>query len=231
MRQLVIVFDSVRYDQFLWTDAPNLKSLGGVHKAYSHGRWTRPSMVSLLSGYLPHCPEIRSPWEPSWAYLNYGEEPRYFFNTSPWCQHLFPLKGTEVIYDPPRQAKVIVEDLIETSFETAIVLFSETHMHYWFGEETEEDKELNKRVWDFNHKPTYSPAEDFDIPVTMKLKQRRAIKYLDEQLKPLLDCFKGKVYFTSDHGELFGEYHRIGHDPSFPYHIKLFEVPLIVGEI
>ena len=63
-----------------------------------------------------------------------------------------------------------------------------------------------------------------------KLRQLKAIEYLDALMGKLLDSFTGKVYYTSDHGELLGEAHRIGHDPSFPPHKKLFEVPLIVGE-
>ena len=226
MRELVIVFDSVRYDQMVAADAPNLKSVGKVHKAYSHGRWTRPSMTSLLSGYLPWCPEVKNPWEPSWAYLNFGEEPRYFFNTTPWCQHLFPLKGTEIPYDPARQAKTIVEDVIKTDFGTAVILFSETHLHYWYGKEDEGTFRFKNWVWRYNKGRT-----DPLLPDMAKVRQIKAIEYLDSLMGKLLDSFTGKVYFTSDHGELLGEEHRIGHSPSFPHHKKLFEVPLIVGEI
>jgi len=227
MRELLIVFDSVRYDQFLWSNAENLKSLGKVHRAYSHGRWTRPSMASILSGYLPYSPEVKNPWEPSWAYLNFGGSPRYFFNTSPWCRHMEPIKGMCLNYDPPRQAKKIVYEMTRTNnVPMMIVLFTETHAHYWFEEETEEDREFSKEMWNYNH-----GEDNPDLPERAMLKQIESIEYLDELLKPLLDGFKGRVYFTSDHGELFGEHHRIGHDPSFPHDKKLFEVPLIVGEI
>lgn len=226
MRELVIVFDSVRYDQMINADAPNLKSVGKVHKAYSHGRWTRPSMTSLLSGYLPWRPEVENPWEPSWAYLNFGEEPRYFFNTSPWCRHLFPLKGIEIPYDPARQAKTIVEDAVKTDFGTAVILFSETHLNYWCVEEDEDAISFKIRVREYNK---FLP--DPDLPEEARLRQIQAIEYLDALMGKLLDSFTGKVYFTSDHGELLGEEHRIGHNPSMPHHRKLFEVPLIVGEI
>jgi len=226
MRELVIVFDSVRYDQFEKADAANLKSLGPLHKAYSHGRWTRPSMASLLSGYLPYCPEVKSPWEPSWAYLNFGEEPRYFFNTSPWCHHLSPLKGEEVFYDPPGQAPRIVEDAAEILFGTAVVLLSETHVNYCFRGEENENEELAKRIWGFNH-----GVDDPELGDLAKLKQIEAIEYLDGLVGGLLDSFSGRVYFTSDHGELFGRGHHIGHDPSAPFNELLFEVPLIVGEV
>lgn len=226
MRELVIVFDSVRYDQMVRADAPNLKSVGKVHKAYSHGRWTLPGMTSLLSGYLPWCPEVKSPWEPSWAYLNFGEEPRYFFNTSPWCRHLFPLKGTEIPYDPARQAETIVEDVAKTDFGTAVVLFSETHLHYWYGEEDEDAISFKIRVREYN-----KGSPDPGLPEEAKVRQIKAIEYLDSLVGKLLDSFTGKVYFTSDHGELLGEEHRIGHDPRMPHHRMLFEVPLIVDEI
>jgi len=225
MRELVIVFDSVRYDQMVEADAPNLKSVGKMNKAYSHGRWTRPGMTSLLSGYLPWCPEVKNPWEPSWAYLNFGEEPRYFFNTSPWCLHLSPIKGTEIPYDPARQAKNIVEDIIKTDFGTAVVLLSETHINYWCEEEDKEAISFKNRAWKYN-----KGLPDPDLPGEAKLRQIKAIEYLDTLMGKILDSFTGKVYYTSDHGELLGEDHRIGHDPSFVFHEKLFEVPLIVGE-
>ena len=226
MRELIIVFDSVRYDQMVAADAPNLKSVGEVHKAYSHGRWTRPGMTSLLSGYLPWCPEVENPWEPSWAYLNFGEEPRYFFNTSPWCLRLFPMKGRGIPYDPPRQAKTIVEDVIKTDFGTAVILFTETHINYWYEEEGEDAISFKNRVWEYN-----KGSPDPWLPDVAKIRQIQVIEYLDALMGKLLDSFTGKVYFTSDHGELLGENHRIGHDPSFPHHKMLFEVPLIVGEI
>ncbi len=222
-----MVFDSVRYDQMVKANAPNLKSVGKVHKAYSYGRWTRPGMTALLSGYLSWCPEVKNPWEPSWAYLNFGEEPRYFFNTTPWCRHLFPLKGTEIPYDPARQAKTIIEDVAKTDFGIAVVLLSETHLNYWYEEEEDEEAIRFKiRVRDYN-----KGLPDPGLPEEAKLRQIKVIEYLDALMGKLLDSFTGKVYFTSDHGELLGEEHRIGHDPSFPHHTKLFEVPLIVGEI
>ena len=226
MRELIIVFDSVRYEQMVAADAPNLKSVGKVHKAYSHGRWTRPSMTSLLSGYLPWCPEIENPWEPSWDYYRFGKDWRYFFNTSPWCHQMYPMKGAELFYDPPRQAPVIVEDVIKTDFGTAIILFSETHLHYWYREEDEDAISFKNRVREYN-----MDVPDPHLPDVAKIRQIQAIEYLDSLVGNLLDSFTGKVYFTSDHGELLGERHRIGHDPSFPHHKMLFEVPLIVGEI
>jgi len=136
------------------------------------------------------------------------------------------LKGTEILYDPPRQAKTIVEDVIKTDFGTAVILFSETHLNYWCVEEDEDAISFKIRVREYN-----KDLPDRYLPNVAKVRQIKAIEYLDSLMGKLLDSFTGKVYFTSDHGELLGERHYIGHDPSMPHHKKLFEVPLIVGEI
>ena len=137
-----------------------------------------------------------------------------------------PIKGAEIPYDPARQAKTIVEDIIKTDFGAAVVLFSETHLNYWYEEEEDEDAvKFKNRAWEYN-----KGLPDPDLPEMARLRQLKTIEYLDALMGKLLDSFTGKVYYTSDHGELLGEDHRIGHDPSFPHHVKLFEVPLIVGE-
>jgi len=226
MREMVIVFDSVRYDQFVEADAPNLKSVGKTRRAYTHGRWTRPSMASILSGYLPYCPEESNPWRPSWVYMDFGEEPRVFFNTSPWCTHLHPIKAMSWDYENPRSGAKIIQDMIKARCGTAVALLSETHVPYSHRGLPDENADLDKRIWNYNH-----GEEDPELPDAARRAQREAIEYLDALMGPLLDSFTGKVYFTSDHGELLGEDHKIGHDPSFPHHKKLFEVPLIVGEM
>jgi len=183
-------------------------------------------MTALLSGYLSWCPEVQNPWKPSWAYLNFGEPPRGFFNTSPWCQYLSPINGEEIPYAPARQAKTILEDVAKTDFSTTVIFLSETHLNYWCEEEDEDAINFKNRTLEYN-----KGLPDPGLPEEAKLRQTKAIEYLDALMGKLLDSFTGKVYFTSDHGELLGEEHRIGHDPSFPHHTKLFEVPLIAGEI
>ncbi|MFB0543792.1 MAG: sulfatase-like hydrolase/transferase [Candidatus Bathyarchaeia archaeon] len=226
MRELVIVFDSVRYDLFMEADAPNLKSLGKVHRAYSHGSWTRPSMSSILSGYLPSCPEVENPWEPQWIMLKFvGGGRRVFYNSNAWMHKTHPLEGVERYYPVPYSAQSIVEDALEEveDLSLAVLFFMETHTPYSVREE--DTTELLRRIWKYN-----VGGEDPHLASEMWNRQKKAVEYLDNLIKPLLDLEDTRIVFTSDHGELFGEHHRLGHDPSLPFHIKLFEVPLIVSE-
>lgn len=206
--------------------AYNLKGLGEVHLAYSHARWTKPSMSSILSGYLPRCREVENPWEPSWVLMDFRGGRRIFFNTSPWMHRAKPMEGEERWYDPPRQGENVMRDIAAADFDLGVAIFSETHINYRFSERTEFDDVLNKRIGGFNE-----GADDYRIMELARKRQLNAIAYLDGLFEIVLDRYHGKVYCTSDHGELFGEHHLIGHDPSFPHHDRLFEVPLIVGEV
>ena len=226
MRELVIVFDSVRYDLFMEANAPNLKSLGKVHRAYSHGSWTRPSMSSLLSGYLPSCPEVKNPWEPQWIMLKFVEGGRrVFYNSNAWMHNVHPLDGVERYYPDPYSAQSMVGDVLEEveGLSLAVFLFMETHIAYSYREE--DTSEIFRRVWRYNQ-----GEEDPLLVSEMWNRQKKAVDYLDNLIKPLLDLEDTRIVFTSDHGELFGEHHRLGHDPTLPFDVKLFEVPLIVGE-
>jgi arylsulfatase A-like enzyme len=52
--QILIVFDSLRWDIFKKADVPFLKSLGKWRKAYSPGTYTLPAHISFFAGKLPH---------------------------------------------------------------------------------------------------------------------------------------------------------------------------------
>jgi arylsulfatase A-like enzyme len=51
--QILIVFDSLRWDIFKQSDAPFLKSLGRWKKAYTQGTYTLPAHMSFFIGKLP----------------------------------------------------------------------------------------------------------------------------------------------------------------------------------
>ena len=65
----------------------------------------------------------------------------------------------------------------------------------------------------------------------LRMRQVRAVKYLDTVVEELFDTVPKNTYITilSDHGELFGEEGYFGHGPI--QHEKVFEVPFIEGKL
>jgi len=231
MRDLVIILDSVRYDRFVEAYAPELKRLGEVHKAYSHGTWTRPSVVSMLSSYLPQS-EIGQLYKPSWIMLDKvmfhdREVPAYFLNANAWMHRMAPSSYIEKWYPEPFSAGEMIRDakrIMESHSEFFVVmLLVETHEPYSY-KPSKNDLEVIKLFKDYNN------GEENEAPRIAAQRQREAISYLSVLLSPLLDI-PDRVIVTSDHGDLMGEHRKIGHDPTFPFHIKLLEVPLMVSRI
>lgn len=228
MRDLLIILDSVRYDRFM--EATHELKRGRVYKAYAHGRWTRPSVSSMLSGYLPQS-EYGQPYVPCWVMLDSfmfhnQEVPAWFLNNNAWMHNMEPRSYIEKWYPDLCSACDMVIEALKimnsgSGFFVAILL-TETHVPYKF--DLEEDPKLFMKLCE-----SYNKGEDNDAPQVAAERQRRAIAYLDTVLKPLLDI-PDKVIVTSDHGDLQGENHRIGHDPSFEFDIKLLEVPLVIKE-
>ena len=228
MKHLLIVFDSVRYDRFMKAYAPNLKSLGRVVKAYSHGRWTRPSMTSILSGYLPRS-ELGQIYKPSGIMC--GREmfhnqniPSFFIHSNAWVYRMHPSRYVEKFFDicMAREMVAYTLKIMETHKNYFIcILFTETHIPYTnnFDKNTETFIKMVEK---------YNKGIDNNADKTAIKRQIKMIEYLDKTIKPLLS-HPEKIIFTSDHGELQGEHHLVGHDPTYPFHIKLFEVPLIIS--
>jgi len=230
MRDLLIILDSVRYDRFMEAEAPELKSLGTVHKAYSHGTWTRPSVVSMLSGYLPQS-EAGQLYKPSWVMLSpevfhERQVKSYFLNANAWVHNMQPRRYVEKWYPEPFSAPRMVKDakkIMESNREFFVaMLIVETHVPYDYkpSKSSKEIVELFK---------AYNEGKDNDAPRIARERQKEAISYVSKLLEPLFSL-ADRIIVTSDHGDLQGENGLIGHDPTFGFHIKLVEVPLIVSQ-
>lgn len=229
MRDLFIIFDSVRYDRYIESDTPVLDSLGLPVEAWSHGTWTRPSVVSMLSGYLPTS-ELGQPYKPSWVMLSPQvfhdhEVPAFFLNGNAWVKNMNPRRYQDRFYPEPYSADEMIKaalKIMETHNEFFIImLFVETHVPYSFqpGEDQSEVADLFK---------AYNQGENNTAPSVAAIRSRRSIEYLDGLIEPLLD-YPNRVIFTSDHGDLQGETKHIGHDPSMPFDPCLLRVPLVMG--
>jgi hypothetical protein len=69
---LFVTLDACRYDTTLAAHIPNLRALGPIRRAGTHGTYTLPSHMSFFMGYLPavidaphdpfYTPEVRQMW-------------------------------------------------------------------------------------------------------------------------------------------------------------------------
>jgi len=234
IRDLLIMFDSVRYDRFVEAHTPILDSLGEAALAYTHGTWSRPSMMSILSGYLPYNKKYKNPYSMTHKLLGSGmcggkEVSSFFFNANDWMLHAGPKAYQEITGFGSFPAKKMVEgakELMEREKEFFIaMIFPESHLIYEYQPEPDPVKKRVVQLFgDFNK------GQDNDAPAVAAERSRKVISHLDQVIKPLLPLAE-RVIFTSDHGDLMGEHHLIGHDPGYPFHEVLLKVPLIIGDL
>jgi len=97
--RLVVVLDSVGYRTFLKANIPNMKSVGEVHLAYSHGSWTLPSFASMFVGIFPAC-SIQNCYHrrlinPEPFFLRKNKA--VVFTSNPWVEILAKSLGAKVI--------------------------------------------------------------------------------------------------------------------------------------
>jgi len=226
MNDLIIIFDAVGYEVFRDSYAINLKKLGKLCKAYSLGRNTVSSMAAILSGYLPYSEygQIYDPGDIFWSKSREGYFTAFFY-TNVWVHWLASaVRGVDlssfyngVEYRAETMVKHAFQELSSRMPFFSIIFFTDTH-----GDFPSIDQ---REVYAYNR------GEEVDgIVEEVKSAQMRAVEKLDRAVRPLLSLKNTRIIFTSDHGALLGEHHRIGHDPSYPWHVKLIEVPLIIGE-
>lgn len=225
MKDLLLIFDSVRYDLFNQVHSGE----GTLYKAYSHGTWTRPSIASILSGYLPTS-DYGQPYKPSWVMCSpqmFHDQPipAWFLNANAWVKNMQPRNYVEKEHLQPHSAPLMMEEAekIMNSHKRFFVamLLVETHVPY--NHTSKIDGKARGQLI-----KKYNLGEDNDAPLLARKWQKEAITYLLKLSKPLLNL-ADRTFYTSDHADLMGDgLHLIGHDPTYPFHIKLLEVPLVV---
>lgn len=124
---IVIVLDSVGYKTFLKADIPNMKSIGEVHLAYSHGSWTLPSFASMFAGIFPACSI------PNCSHRKLINPDPYFlvknrfkvFTNNPWIEVLAGKLGGKVVkINSTRDVLKYINDV-----DNAFIHVMETHFH------------------------------------------------------------------------------------------------------
>lgn len=231
-----ITLESIRYDMFKDTYTPNMDSIGECHKAFSIADWTLPSVMSMMTGILPHSElgqHIREMfiknnvivnegfWIPS-SFSNMGYNT--YANVSViWLNMINRGWNDFHMEEGYENSKNIIEyskKMVEPFFFYAHI--GDTHMPY--GGNLIEKETIDR----------YNSGENiinYERMLALKKAQSEALKRVDKNIGELLESTKTgtKIIITSDHGELFGEDHKFGHGCHF--HRKVFEVPLIMGEI
>jgi len=215
-KEVLVVLESVGYDLFMEVQPNNIMSLGEVHKAYSHGCWTLPSMIAIWTGHLPTC-SIRTCYhhellQPNPFFMEELTKTRYvyLYTANGWLTpFMYEVRRSGYfpkLYDNHACVQEIISSILSTTVAPffALTLLTETHTPY----NTEKEQ-------------TFKDTKDMD---ELRERQIKALEYLDEQLEPLI---KGNfnLIITSDHGENF-ELGNYGHQLK-EFRPKLMEVPLV----
>ena len=82
--QVLIVFDSLRWDIFKKSEASFLKGLGTWKKAYTHGTYTLPAHMSFFAGKLPHSLDCEEYYDTAAARFDRGNRRTYRNSKQLW---------------------------------------------------------------------------------------------------------------------------------------------------
>jgi membrane-anchored protein YejM (alkaline phosphatase superfamily) len=230
---LLITLDSCRFDSFVQSKAPIMKSVGKIHKAYSNGNFTYSSHAAIFMGFTP------------------GDPAQHESFVNPKFGKIFKLKNAgftamginKIILD----GKNIIDGFNRigyTSIGTAAMnwfnpntktgkTLTQDFQHFFFSK-TDIEKQvefvLNKiktsesptfvfmnigethvpywhrgADWD----KSYNPCIPFSKDNSREECQRRqiaCIEFIDDKIKPLIDMFNNdNIVITSDHGDCWGE--------------------------
>jgi len=251
---LFVTLDSCRYDTFAAAEAPNLKSIGPLHRAMAPGNFTYGSHAAMFVGFTPGVAHRSEP------FVN----PK-FGKIFKLVGAGFPGKGTEHI---ELQGSNIVDGLKRKGYLTvgsgAVGWFdpqTETGLHltrdfdhfYYPGNSSSLDKQLawlsqhlaapDKPMFAFlnigeTHVPYYYegapwktgpnpciPFGEENDAEECRRRQRACLEFVDKKLGPLLTAFHAATTLVcADHGDCWGEDGLWEHGI---HHEKVLEVPLL----
>lgn len=229
--------DSVRYDTFVAANTPNMNRVGETQRVYSPACFSQASIFSYFWGFPPIgsgkrtlFPSVEkwrwvpkrlseqgyvTAWlsaNPVFLKLDFGGQFSKYYKYFK-CVEYDEVKATEQIISD-------IEDITKNERESPLfisTLLLDTHNPYHDGEHS-------------HRLDPHNPDENFENQV-------KSIEYVDRLLPQLIKPFTRPtdIIITSDHGDLFGPIESgYGHDPrmlSLKFHPKLFEIPLIIGEM
>jgi len=222
MNHLLLIFDSVRYDVFMKSSAVNLKRIAPCRLGLSHGSWTIPSMASVLMGYLPQS-SYGQPFQPYYLFDQFKNRgyTTFLLDSNGLLSFFRSSKGLDnyIFFNEIEKLINYLNELLGKEMVFVLAFFSSTHISYG-------DRSLDLLIHRFNQGEDISGLTERAMDAQIK-----AINETDKKLESILDRKGLQIYFFSDHGELFGENHCLGHNPKFPFHPALLQVPVAVGRL
>lgn len=251
---LFITLDSCRYDTFEAARAPNLKSIGPLHRAMAPGNFTFSSHAAMFVGFTPGVAEREE------AFVN-PKFAKIFKMTAAG----FPGKGGEfmqltgpgIVEGLKRQGYLAVGSgavgWFDPRTETGAHLSKDFDRFYYPGRSHALAKQLQWISGELatasgpafaflnvgeTHVPYYfegapwSPEDNPCVPFSStnradecRRRQAACLEFVDGALGPLLQAFsRASVIVCADHGDCWGEDGLWEHGI---HHEKVLEVPLL----
>jgi hypothetical protein len=251
---LFITVDSCRYDTFEAADAPNLKAIGPLYRAYSPSHYTYGAHASFFMGFTPGVAEK------SESYINPKFAKIFKLDNAGlpgFAPAYMSLKGKSIMEGLRKKGYFTIGSGAAGWFndktETGKVLTSDFDVYYYSGNtysicrqldwintqmnktsapkfvflnvgETHVPYYYESAPWDRMDNPCRPFAKDNDAQKCLT-RQKACLEYIDHKLAPLLARFaKATILACSDHGDCWGEDGLWEHGIHHP---KTLEVPLL----
>jgi hypothetical protein len=251
---LLITLDSCRYDSFLAAQAPQMKSIGPLHRAMAPANFTFGSHASIFVGFTPGVPDVAIPFvNPKFARIFKLSGGGFAGHSSPFIS----LDGRNIIdgfrrkgyatygsgavgwFNPETEAGAVLTEGFDEFFFPGD-LFSVDAQVAWAWDRL---KQSTRPIFLFlnvgeTHVPyfhkgarwdrAYNPCVPFGLNNDKAECQRRQIacvEHVDRELSDLLEWFsEATTVVCADHGDCWGEDGVWEHGVSHP---KVLEVPLL----
>jgi hypothetical protein len=249
---LLVTLDSCRYDTFVASDAPNLKSVGALHRAQAPATFAFSSHWAMFVGYTPGVPDVEELFtNPAYARIfRLDSGARAGMS---WAR----LSGRNVIDGFRRLGYLTIGTGAVSWFNPAMMtsrpLIRPFDKYFYPGDHVSLRKQVDFVMretrgvdrpqfvfmnvgethqpywhegasWKFDQGPcrTYEEGNDAD---ECRRRQRACVEFVDAELAPVLERFKfSNAVISADHGDAWGEDGQWGHGFNHP---KVFEVPLL----
>jgi hypothetical protein len=251
---LLITLDSCRYDSFAAAKAPQMKSVGPLHRAMAPSNFTFGSHASIFVGFTPGVPDVATPFvNPKFARI-------FKLTGGGFSGHsaAFSLDGRNIIdgfrrkgfatygsgavgwFNPQTETGAVLTQGFDEFFFPGDLFSLDTQLAWAWdclrGQvtrpiflflnigETHVPYFYRGASWDPDYNPCVPFGENNDR-AECERRQIACIEYIDRQLTELLQLFgEATIVICADHGDCWGEDGVWEHGVS---HAKVLEVPLL----
>jgi len=252
---LLITLDSCRYDTFAEAHAPNLKSLGPLHRAMAPANFTYASHAAMFVGFTPGVAELREPWvNPKFSKIFKLAGPAFPGK----ARDRFSLEGRSIVDGFRRKGYLTAGSgavgWFDPDTETGALLSRDFEAFHYAGDTHSIGRQVawlleqiagapERPVFAFlnvgeTHVPYYHQGAAWDrhenpcVPFSdtndagiCRQRQRACVEFVDRELEPLLAAFAGAAIVVC------GDHGDCwGEDGLWEHgisHPKVLEVPLI----